>query len=68
MNDLKFKILKVKKNPDVTYIEAKCLQDGELVRFYIPTLFITDRDFIKKALKHSYLRQTKIELEEGEII
>jgi len=68
MNDLKFKILEVRQNPDVATIKAQCTKDGEVVTSGIPTLFIADRSFIKGALKQSYLRQLENELEPGEII
>ena len=68
MNDLKFRIVEIKKKPDVTCITAECLKDGEAVRADIATIFITDRDFVKVALKQAYLRQVGCSLKEGEII
>ncbi|OAA93035.1 hypothetical protein [Clostridium coskatii] len=68
MDDLKFKIVEVKKKPDVTTITAECLKDGEGVKANIPTMFMIDRDFVKIALKQSYLEQIGNSIKEGEII
>ncbi|MCH3962957.1 MAG: hypothetical protein LKE46_01665 [Clostridium sp.] len=68
MDDLRFKILEVKKNPDVTVIRAQCTKDHESVTASIPTMGITDRDFIKRALKNRYLNEISEQLQEGETI
>ena len=45
MENLKFRILKIKKNPDVTTITAECVEDGVGVTASIPTLCAYDRAF-----------------------
>lgn len=68
MEDLKFKVLEIKKNPDVTIIKAQCTKDDEIVTASIPTMGITDRDFTKRALQNRYLYEVSKQLQEGEII
>nr|DAI90593.1 MAG TPA: hypothetical protein [Caudoviricetes sp.] len=68
MNDLKFKILRVKQNPDVTCILAKRLENGNLITIKIPSINISDRNFIRTALKERYMLVTENPLKEGEII
>ena len=67
-NYFKFKILKIKKRPDVTRITAECTEDGEIVVLNIATILTSDRSIIKAELVRQHLAQTTCELKEGEII
>lgn len=68
MDDLKFRIVEIKKKPDVTTITAECLKDGEAVKINIATILANDKGFIKAELTRNYLAQTTCELKEGETI
>ncbi len=59
MKDLKFRILEIKKNPDVTTITAECVEDGVGVTASVPTLCAYDRPFIRAALVEGYTRATQ---------
>ena len=67
MEDLKFKILKIKQNPDVTCIAAEYSKD-HIITIKIPSVNISDRNFIRTALKEKYMLVTENPLKEGEII
>ena len=54
MNDLKFRILEIKKNPDVTTITAECVEDGTSVTASFATMLAYDRSFIRAALVEGY--------------
>jgi len=69
MENLKFRILEIKKNSDVTTITAECVEDGVGVTASIPTLCAYDRAFIRAALDEGYIRATQeCAVQIGEII
>jgi hypothetical protein len=68
VDNFKFKILKIVKNPDVTFITAECVTDGEIVTLGIATVLSNDRSIIKAELMRKYLAQTTCDLKVGEII
>jgi len=69
MNDLKFRILEIKKNPDVTTITAECVEDGTSVTASIPSIFVYDKYFVKSSLEQAYIQATQEScVKVGEII
>lgn len=59
MENLRFRILEIKKNPDVTTITAECVEDGTRVTASFATMLAYDRSFIRGALVEGYMRATQ---------
>ena len=69
MENLKFRILEIKKNSDVTTITIECVEDGTSVTASFATMLAYDRSFIRAALVEGYTRATQeCAVQIGEII
>ena len=69
MENLKFRILEIKKNSDVITITAECVEDGTSVTASFATMLAYDRSFIRAALVEGYTRATQeCTVQIGEII
>lgn len=69
MEDLKFRILEIKKNTDVTTITAECVENGVGITASIPSIFAYDKYFVKSSLEQVYIQATQEScVKVGEII